>query len=180
MRKTGFVFILAIILSAASLSSVGLVVSASSPPASSTKLSAEDIYRILKPSVFLVGVYSRDGRSLSSGSCVAVSSNEVVTNKHVVAGGPVVKIEHGKKSWPCKLTDVHPTRDLVKLKVAGVNLHAVPIRNSHTLSIGERVYTIGAPKGLEKTLGDRLVSAEFFHCHDHRAEIFESELKSAF
>jgi cytochrome c-type biogenesis protein CcmH/NrfG len=50
------------------------------------------------------------------------------------------------------------THDLVQLRVPGLTVPAVPLRLSTDLRVGERVYAIGAPQGLELSISEGLIS----------------------
>lgn len=47
------------------------------------------------------------------------------------------------------MTDAGPTQDLCFLLVEGLKAPLVPVRPPATLAVGERVYAIGSPEGLE-------------------------------
>jgi S1-C subfamily serine protease len=50
------------------------------------------------------------------------------------------------------------THDLVRLRVPGLTAPPLPLRLSTELRIGERVYAVGAPQGLELSLSEGLIS----------------------
>jgi tetratricopeptide (TPR) repeat protein len=113
----------------------------------------------LSRSVFVVLVLDEKGDPAAQGSAVAVGSNELVTNKHVVAEGPRFLIKQGDKSWPATVLQLSPSFDLCLLSVVGLETASPPdMRSLKSVAIGERVYAIGAPQGLELTLSDGLVS----------------------
>jgi tetratricopeptide (TPR) repeat protein len=81
-----------------------------------------------------------------------------VTNRHVIEDGIRFKVEREGKTWPAKLISVDADLDLAELSVPGLNAPAVRIRASSTLAVGEKVYAIGAPEGLELTISEGLIS----------------------
>jgi len=95
---------------------------------------------------------------VATGSGVALAQDLVVTNKHVIDDGAAWRIRQGSKTWPATLTHLHADHDLCGLKAEGLRAVPVPVRASSTLSVGERVYAIGAPEGLEPTLSEGLIS----------------------
>ena len=86
------------------------------------------------------------------------ASNELVTNKHVVDDGLAFRIHQNGKTWAALITHIDSRHDLCRLRVEGLNGKPVSVRISSTLAIGERVYAIGAPEGLELTLSEGLIS----------------------
>ena len=86
----------------------------------------------------------------------------IVTNAHVVSEGFAVRVKQGGKSWQAEIRQIDPRLDLCLLKVEGLNAPSTPMRVSDDIAIGEHVYTIGAPDGLELTLSDGLISG-FLH-----------------
>ncbi len=93
------------------------------------------------------------------GSGVVVGHEEVVTNHHVIEGGGKIVVRQGGESWPATVTASDKERDIALLSVPGLKRPRVRIRDSATLKVGERVYAIGTPTGLELSLSDGLVSA---------------------
>jgi hypothetical protein len=90
---------------------------------------------------------------------VVIGRELIVTNHHVVEGGLAIQVRQGKHSWPAKLEAFDPKHDLALLRVAGLDLPRVSLRASAHVAVGERVFVLGAPRGLELTLSDGLVSA---------------------
>ncbi|MGH9396305.1 MAG: trypsin-like peptidase domain-containing protein [Terriglobia bacterium] len=93
---------------------------------------------------------------LSGGLVPAV--NLIVTNRHVIEDGVTYRVGQNGKKWPAKLLRVDPDHDLAELSVNGLNAPPVQVRNSSTLEVGEKVYAIGAPEGLELTISEGLIS----------------------
>lgn len=115
---------------------------------------AEDIYTIASPSVVML--YSNDAKAGSQGSGVVIERGEVITNCHVIIGKTVV-IGEGKQ-YPAKVHYADKVRDLCQLTVAGLPNPAVRIAKDAP-RIGQKVYAIGNPKGLDRTLSDGLISS---------------------
>ena len=67
--------------------------------------------------------------------------------------------EASGQSLNASVSNADPSSDRCFLKIYGGSLNPIAaVRSSKDLSIGERVYTIGNPSGLSKTLGEGLVS----------------------
>jgi len=101
------------------------------------------------------------GQGASSGF-VWDSAGHIVTNNHVVEGARrvFVRLDAGD---PIEAAPVGfaPEYDLavVKLKRLPVGLKPIPIGNSGNLKIGQSVFAIGNPFGLQRTLTQGIVSA---------------------
>jgi len=129
---------------------------AASPQAAS--LSAQELFRRSAPSVFVVEALNAEGKVVALGSGVAVALDQVVTNRHVIAEAISLRVRQGTRTWPAVVTHRDADHDLCRLKAEGLNAPPVGVRRSSSLQVGERVYAIGAPKGLELTLSEGLVS----------------------
>jgi len=120
--------------------------------------SAQELLKRLSPSVFVVEALNERGSVVAIGSAVAVAPGEVVTNKHVVEAGTAWRVRQGRKTWPATLIHFDMDHDLCQLKADGLKAPPVLVRTSSTLAVGERVYAIGAPKGLELTFSEGVIS----------------------
>ena len=98
------------------------------------------------------------GSAIRFGSGVVIAPGRVITNRHVIEGGASFRVEHGGEKWPAALAGVSPDHDLAGLSVAGLAAPDVTVRDSSSLAVGERVYAIGAPEGLELTISEGLIS----------------------
>lgn len=125
-------------------------------PAKAAALSPTEVFRRASPSVFVVEVMDSQNRIVGTGSGVAVGEGQVITNKHVASGGRL-RLRHGDRVWTPHRVVKHPERDLALLMVEDLNVPSVRIET--TVSVGDRVYAIGAPKGLELTFSEGLVSS---------------------
>src|SRR5580704_16494561 len=92
------------------------LLSLAAPAMAKNTSEAEQLYKLRSPAVFEVIVKDKDQKVLGTGSAVALSSDQLVTNKHVIARGPIVELKQGKKTWPCTVTNVLPDQDLVTLQ----------------------------------------------------------------
>ncbi len=86
----------------------------------------------------------------------------IVTNYHVVQGADRAQITLADRStWDAELVGIAPEKDLAVLKIdAGPELLTpIPVGTSENLRVGQAVYAIGNPFGLDQTLTTGIVSA---------------------
>ena len=135
------------------------IVGKAAAPAAGGMLEAPALFKLLSPSVFKVVVASRDGTS--QGSAVAVSASELLTNCHVLEGALTVTLRQGKLSRPARIARANPAADRCVLAVSEPNLSAVRgVREYTELQVGEPLYTLGSPSGLELSLANGLLSGK--------------------
>ncbi len=127
-------------------------------------MSAAEVYEAVKNTVWVI-IAGRDAndfkevRNLSQGSAVAVSPQHLLTNCHVLKDMSLIAIVQGEEVKEASLTAADPSSDRCILKVDKPNLlSAQGVRRYADLKVGERVYTVGAPSGLERTLGEGIIS----------------------
>jgi S1-C subfamily serine protease len=86
----------------------------------------------------------------------------VVTNLHVIAGASEASVRlNDGRDYPAGLVGASPQHDLAVLQIrVPFNLPPpVPIGTSHDLKVGQKVFAIGNPFGLDWTLTTGIVSA---------------------
>jgi S1-C subfamily serine protease len=90
------------------------------------------------------------------------AAGHIVTNLHVVAGAAAatVRLSDGK-DYPATLVGLSKTHDMAVLQIQIPTKSAIPIPigTSHDLQVGQKVYAIGNPFGLDWTLTTGIVSA---------------------
>jgi S1-C subfamily serine protease len=90
-------------------------------------------------------------------------AGHIVTNYHVIEGasGAQIQLADGRE-FSASLVGVSPQHDLAVLKIGGTGFTAparVPIGTSGDLQVGQNVFAIGNPFGLDWTLTKGIVSA---------------------
>jgi S1-C subfamily serine protease len=121
-------------------------------------LSPQQLFKRVARSVFVVEALDRSDSVIAFGSGVAIAHNLVVSNKHVVQDAISLRVRQGDLSWKAEIDQIDKTNDLCLLLVPGLGAATVTLRQSTTLAVGERVYAIGAPEGLELTFSEGLIS----------------------
>lgn len=129
-----------------------------------SELSPIEVYRKSSPSVYVIYAISGDkksieGSSRSQGSAVAISETDAVTNCHVLEGSRAAFLKRGDEYSRVELIAADADTDRCIIRSQDIALIPISaVRRQGKLAVGERVYSIGAPRGLEKTLGEGLVS----------------------
>ncbi len=86
----------------------------------------------------------------------------IVTNYHVIHGAESVKVTLSNHStYPARIVGVHPDKDLALLWINAPKhlLRPIPLGSSRDLQVGQTVYAIGNPFGLDQSLSTGIVSA---------------------
>jgi trypsin-like peptidase len=138
----------------------GWTVTAKAPAAAvGPALDAPTLFKLLSPSVFKVVVASGEGDA--QGSAIAVSPTELLTNCHVLEGAQTVSLRQGKLTRTAQLARANPTADRCVLVVSEANLTPIRgVRQYAELQVGEPLYTLGSPSGLELSLAGGLLSGK--------------------
>lgn len=113
------------------------------------------------PSVVLLLMEDSQGQPVSLGSGFFVDGGYVATNAHVIRGtsrGTVRLVGRPEKGEITAIAAIDTARDLVLLTVKGVSGPSLPIGKSIHITVGEEVYAIGNPQGLEGTISQGIVS----------------------
>jgi S1-C subfamily serine protease len=86
----------------------------------------------------------------------------ILTNYHVVAGAQTIEVILGDQSrYPAKFVGADQRNDvaLIKIDPKGKDLASLPLGDSSTLQVGQKVLAIGDPFGFQSTLTTGVVSA---------------------
>jgi hypothetical protein len=130
---------------------------------SKTALESDKLFRKINKTVWTVISATSDlGRGsshASQGSAVAISPKLLLTNFHLIKNSKTVRLVQGGSSITATIASVDEESDRCVLAAdADLIDFAGGIRDFRELRVGEKVYTIGSPSGLERTLGDGIIS----------------------
>lgn len=125
-------------------------------------LTAAELFKRVQRSVFIVlasrsAADARD-RDIMQGSAVAVSEHLLLTNCHVVMDRPLIKLVHEGRRAKAKLIAADDDSDRCVIKTEAALRPVSGVRTLDSITVGERVFAIGAPLSLELTLSEGLVS----------------------
>ena len=89
------------------------------------------------------------------------TDGHIVTNFHVIQNAYKAKVTLSDGStWDAEVVGIEPRKDLAVLRIkANVPLRALPIASSDDLKVGQSVFAIGNPFGLDQSLTTGVISA---------------------
>jgi putative serine protease PepD len=130
------------------------------PVSETTDSTAKSVYDGAKDAVAFISAQTGQGTATGTGFVVS-SDGKIVTNEHVVDGATAVTVKLGTdgKEMTAQVLGADASKDLAVLKVDATNLHALSLGDSSSLQVGDNVYAIGNPYGLDHTLTSGIVSA---------------------
>ena len=123
-----------------------------------------NLIEVAKASTVLLVMNDRNNNPISFGSGFFVQPNIIATNYHVIEGaarGTVKLVGMSTKYTIDSILAIDTDNDLALLKVSassGIKPLTL-INDSDTVRIGERVFVVGNPEGLEGTLSDGMISS---------------------
>jgi putative serine protease PepD len=129
----------------------------------STALSATQIYKQASTGVVAIKAVTADGEDEGTG-IVLNDKGLILTNDHVVAGATSLSVAvHGSSSDTTSATlvgeEANEDLALIKVNPAGLGLTPLSLASTESVQVGDSVYAIGNPYGLEETLTRGIVSA---------------------
>jgi S1-C subfamily serine protease len=122
------------------------------------------LYQKISPSIYIVvasdhAVELAERTPHAQGSAVAITDRILVTNCHVVAGRPQIRISQREQVDRASVIYADPGGDRCFLKSETMTLNPVQgVRRFDDLHVGEPVFSIGAPVGLEQSYGQGIIS----------------------
>jgi hypothetical protein len=106
----------------------------------------------------VVKAYDQKGKLSGLGSGVRLPSGDVITNYHVAKSGVRYTVGQGKQGVPATVKAGDPDKDLCLLTAPGLTAEPARLGSATRLKVGEPVYAVGAPQGLELSLSEGIVS----------------------
>jgi putative serine protease PepD len=131
--------------------------------AASTALTATQIYKRASAGVVAIKAVTPQGTDEGTG-IVLNDKGLIITNNHVVAGATSLTVAANGSSTTTRsatLVGEEANEDLALIKVdpSGLGLKPLTLASTKTVQVGDSVYAIGSPYGLQETLTRGIVSA---------------------
>lgn len=126
-------------------------------------VSAPDIAAAAAKAVVSIKTIDSRGTELGSGTgWVVEASGTIVTNYHVIAGANslIVTLPSGEVFDRVYVVAMDRERDLALLRISAGKLAVLALGNDDVVRVGDRIYAMGNPLGLDRTFSDGLVSSK--------------------
>lgn len=125
------------------------------------KLSARQIAQRTSPSVVLLVTTDEDDNPIALGSGFFVQSDVIATTYHVIKAAPQIYAKIVGRTGRHKITLISPDgkNDLVLLRVDDVKGRPLKLGSVARLRVGDDIYVMGNPEGLEGTFSRGNISA---------------------
>jgi S1-C subfamily serine protease len=123
-------------------------------------LTTAQIAKRVAPSVVVIEGKTDFGDVLGSGFIIS-KDGKIVTNLHVIREMKTVSVQgaNGEIFDSMSVLAIDERRDLAIVHVAGVDLAALDLGNSNSLTVGEPVVIVGSPRGLQGTVTAGILSS---------------------
>src|SRR5256885_4635020 len=121
-------------------------------------LSAAEVFNRNAGSVVTIAGVKRDGRPFL-GSGVVIASESVISDCHVALNTNEIRVKSRDRWFDVAIRYVDQGHDLCQLSVSGLESPAAQMRTDADLNVGDKVYALGTPQGLELSLSEGLISS---------------------
>ena len=121
---------------------------------------AEQIYKKVSGTVVVIQAYNANDELVKQGSGVVINDKGyVVTNYHLLEGCEKLEVLHNKFLVPfVDIIGIDVQKDILILKIDSKKFPSIKLGDIQKISIGQRIYTIGSPLGLENTISEGIIS----------------------
>ncbi|MFA5405045.1 MAG: tetratricopeptide repeat protein [Ignavibacteria bacterium] len=126
----------------------------------SQDISPQKLFETFSNSVVVIRCLDQSDRKKTQGSGVILADKKIlITNFHVFAGSEKMEITHKDSVINySEISGINIEKDIMVIKLDDDNFPQINIGNSSELKIGDRVYAIGSPLGMENTISEGIVS----------------------
>jgi len=118
----------------------------------------EQIFQQASKSVVVIQAFDREDNPVNQGGGVVIGREAVATNCHILEDSAKLVVSYDKDQFDATLAHADHERDLCQLAVPRLTAPRAALWTGR-LRVGQRVYAIGAPEGLELTFTEGLVSS---------------------
>lgn len=119
-----------------------------------------NIINKVKQSIYKIYAIDRDRETvLALGSGVAITPRYIATNCHVAFSGNYIMVNAGDKPYLARICYFNKEQDLCIIDVPKLDLIPVHIRHSKLVKVGEEVFAIGNPEGVDKVITHGIIQS---------------------
>jgi serine protease Do len=144
-----------------------------------TTLGRVRVPQVVSPMDYFFGRRGRTAEQTRSGlgSGVIVSKEgHILTNHHVVEGMEEIRVQlNDGRIEPAKLVGSDPRVDIAVLKIDVGNITPLPFGESDELRVGQMVFAVGNPFGLQETVTQGIISAKGRAISDTGPELLQTD-----
>ncbi|HRI84281.1 MAG TPA: tetratricopeptide repeat protein [Ignavibacteria bacterium] len=127
---------------------------------SSQEITPEEIFSNFKDAVVVIRAIDFDGNESSQGSGVIIKDKGIlVTNFHIFAGNDKLVIK--QNDIPVAYNEIiglDIEKDILIIGLETTNFPSIKPANINDIKVGQKVFAIGSPMGLENTMSEGIVS----------------------
>ncbi|MFN7506693.1 MAG: trypsin-like peptidase domain-containing protein [Limnobacter sp.] len=131
---------------------------ATNTPTTNQPLNPKDIYIKAAQSVVVVMAFNQRLDNISQGSGVVIGRNTVATNCHVLDNADTAVVLFKGAPYQADAVVGDKKLDYCILRTSTLPARVADIAGLSTVTPGQRVYSVGSPRGLELTIAEGLVS----------------------
>ncbi|MFW6129897.1 MAG: S1C family serine protease [Atribacterota bacterium] len=121
-----------------------------------------DLVETIQPAVVVITTYDEDGDEIGMGSGFFIENGNVITNRHVLMGASKAEV----KTYDDKTFQIKEIRGedkdgdllMLSLDIPGEYKYQIAV-STKVPRVGEKIFVISSPMGLEQTVSDGIVSA---------------------
>lgn len=121
--------------------------------------SASDVFEQVSKSIVVIYAPNAEDGTVGYGSGVVLPTGDIATNCHVLEDANEFLVTHEGKDHLGIIRHSNPERDVCVITAYGLKAPGVRLGSTRTLKVGARVYAVGAPKGLELSLSEGIISS---------------------
>ncbi len=123
-------------------------------------LTAREIARKVFPSVVMLVARDKNGQPVSLGSGFFVRGDAIATNRHVIEGASHIHVKIVGLNVSFEIKSIESTdkeNDLALLKIETPKAQSLLLGDSRRVAVGDTVYVVGNPEGLEGTFSQGII-----------------------
>jgi S1-C subfamily serine protease len=125
-------------------------------------LRGTELYKLVGPIVYFIGAGNKKSDISKLGSAVAVSNTILITNCHVVKNSDYIVVKKDQQFGTARVVGGDQKTDRCFLRTTDMPLTPVQgVRPFQSIEVGEDVYALGNPRGLESTFSPPLALASY-------------------